>query len=53
MIYVPPPTNFNPAPWGYVPGFYLPQPTYQIPEYTPPNVPKFIPPAPNEAAKAK
>lgn len=45
-IYAPPPTNFNPAPWGYVPWFYIPQPTYQAQPYTPPEPPRFIPSAP-------
>lgn len=50
-IYVPPPTNYNPAPWGYVPWFYIPQPTYQTPAYTPPEPPRFIPPAPVAAPR--
>ncbi len=45
-VYVPPPTNYSPAPWGYVPWFYIPQPTYQAPAYTPPEPPRFVPPAP-------
>lgn len=52
-IYVPPPTNYSPAPWGFVPWFYIPQPTYQAPAYTPPDPPRFIPPAPLEAGKPK
>ncbi len=52
-VYVPPPTNYSPAPWGYVPWFYIPQPTYQAPAYTPPELPRFIPPAPPEANKPK
>ncbi len=57
-IYAPPPTNFSPPPWGYVPWFYLPQPTYQapnaqVPAYTPPEPPRFFPPAPAEAERPK
>jgi len=48
-VYVPPPTNFSPAPWGWVPWFYVPQPTYTVPAYTLPEVPRFIPPAPATA----
>lgn len=44
--YVPPPTNFSPPPWGWVPWFYVPQPTYRVPAYTPPPPPLFTPPAP-------
>jgi len=45
-VYAPPPTNYSPPPWGYVPWFYIPQPTYQAPAYTPPEPPRFIAPAP-------
>lgn len=51
--YVPPPTNYNPAPWGYVPWFYFPQPPAQAPEYTPPPVPTYTPPAPGGGSKAR
>jgi hypothetical protein len=54
---VPTPTNFSPPPWGWVPWFYVPQPTYQVPAYTPPEVPRFVPPAappaPNGGNKTK
>jgi len=49
--YVPPATQFSPPPWGFVPWFYLPQPTPQAPAYTPPAPPRFIPPATTETNK--
>lgn len=37
------------TPWGYVPWFVAPQPNYATPAYTPPEPPRYNPPATNNA----
>ncbi len=42
---VPPPPGYVQTPWGYVPWFFVPQPNYSAPGYTPPEPPRFVAPA--------
>ncbi len=55
--YMPPPTNYNPAPWGYVPWFYFPQPGYPTQGNAPPamtgNAQSTPAPASGDCNKAK
>lgn len=45
--FVPPP-GFVKTPWGYLPWFFVPQPNYETPAYTPPEPPRFVPPPANK-----
>ena len=39
-----PPPGYVQTPWGYLPWFFVPQPNYAAPGYTPPEAPQFVPP---------
>jgi hypothetical protein len=45
----PPAPGYILTPWGYVPWFVLPQTNYTTPAYTPPELPRYNPPATNNA----